>query len=93
MSGDATYLRKPKRGVSLAKCEQSAYRATALELRVRGTTDICGRHGEPAIPLLARSAGIPLGETGRWVMKGPLQRDYIAVHGQRVVQEKVKESC
>jgi hypothetical protein len=83
------------RGVSLAKCAalrtRDAHRTTALELRVRGTTDVCGQHGEPAIPSPARSAENPLGETARWVMKVPLQRDYIGVHGQRVVQESKGE--
>jgi hypothetical protein len=58
-SKDATYLRKSKRGISLAKCiairTKDTYRATALELRGRGTTDVCGRHGEPVIPLPARA--------------------------------------
>ena len=38
-----------------------------------------GRLWMPAIPLPARAARNPLGETARWVMKAPLQRDYIGI--------------
>ena len=63
---------------------------TALELQVRGATDVCGRDGEPAA--CGHPARNPLGEKPRGVMKTPLQRDYIGIQEKRVVQEIVKES-
>ena|SRR5688572_10961357 len=88
---------KPKRGVSLVTCvairTRDANRATELLSSCEFKVPQMFAGGEPAIPSPARSVGNPLGETARWVMKAPLQRDYIGIQEMRVVQEKVKESC
>jgi hypothetical protein len=93
-------LGKPKLDVSLARSVAfrtlDASRATLLlsSCNNQSTTEVCGRHVEPAILLRIRARRQnPLGETCNWGMKASRQRDYIGVHGQRVVQEKAKEGC
>jgi hypothetical protein len=65
-------------------------RRIALELqKTRAQQKFPG--GDPLA--CTRPARNPLGETLHWVMKASSQRDYIGVHGKRVMRQKAKESC
>jgi hypothetical protein len=89
MSGDATYSRKPKRAVfhwpSALPFEQRMHIAQLLSSCEFKVPQIFAGGTGSRRYRCPRSARNPLGETGRWVMKGPLQRDYIGM------QEKVRE--